>query len=36
LVLDLMSVVNVIVVVVGIALLALFAKIVDERNNDEE
>jgi hypothetical protein len=31
-----MSVVNVIVVIVGVALLALFAKLVDERDNDEE
>jgi hypothetical protein len=31
-----MSVVNVSVVVVGFVLLALFAKLVDERDNDEE
>jgi hypothetical protein len=31
-----MSVVNVSVVIIGIALLALFAKLVDERDNDEE
>lgn len=36
LVLDWMSVGNAIMVVIGVVLLALFAKLVDERDNDEK
>jgi hypothetical protein len=36
LVLDLMSVGNASMVVIGILLLAWFAKVIDERNEDEE
>lgn len=36
LVLDWMSVGNATMVIIGVVLLALFAKLVDERDNDEE